>query len=116
MRPLAPLAALLLALAACTASWDPAMMEGNIISPGNFKAGSGVITQVGVIPNANQGGGDKKPRDPNLYRLYLQMDKTGTQFVDVDSATFMQGEAVELTNDGRVVRITGTSMNDALRR
>jgi hypothetical protein len=31
--------------------------------------------------------------------------------VDVDNGTFMAGEAVELTNDGRVVRVSGTSLN-----
>jgi len=29
--------------------------------------------------------------------------------VDIDSSRFLAGEAVELTNDGRVVRVTGTT-------
>jgi hypothetical protein len=34
----------------------------------------------------------------------------GTQSVDVDNSTFMPGEAVEVTADGRVRRISGTSL------
>jgi hypothetical protein len=93
-------------LAACTAYWDPAQEEANIISPGNFKAGSGQIYQVGALPG----------RERTLYRLFLRMDATGTQFVDVDRSNFMAGEFVELTNDGRVVRLSGTTLNQALKR
>ena len=96
----------LLLLAACTAYWDPAQEEANIISPGNFKAGSGQIYQVGALPG----------KDRTLYRLFLRMDATGTQFVDIDRSTFMAGEFVELTNDGRVVRLSGTSLNQAINR
>jgi hypothetical protein len=97
--------ALVLLLAACTMYSDPAQEEANIISPGNFRAGSGQIYQVGVLPG----------RDRTLYRIYLRMDVTGTQFVDIDKSTFLAGEFVELTNDGRVVRISGTTLNEALR-
>lgn len=93
-------------LAACTAYWDPAQEEANIISPGNFTAGSGQITGVGALPQ----------KDRTLYRLYLRMDASGTQSVDIDRSTFMTGEFVELTNDGRVVRLSGTSVNEATRR
>lgn len=96
--------ALLLILPACTAYWDPAQEEANIISPGNFKAGSGQIYQVGALPG----------KDRTLYRLFLRMDATGTQFVDVDRSNFMAGEFVDLTNDGRVVRLSGTSINQAI--
>lgn len=107
---------LLFSLAACSSVQDASQLEGNIISPGNFKAGSGVIDSVGVLPNAAQTvpGGDAKGRDPNLYRLYLRMDAWGAQTVDVDNGSFMAGEFVELTNDGRVVRVTGTSLNQAI--
>ena len=46
----------------------------------------------------------------------MQMDSGGFQTVDIDSSRFLAGEAVELTNDGRVVRVSGTSMNEALNR
>ncbi len=115
------LAALLvgLALAACTYLQDPSQSEGNIISPTNFKAGSGVITAVAVVPNATRSkptpAANRRP-DPNLYRLSLRMDAGGFQQVDIDNNSFFEGEAVELTNDGRVVRVTGTSLNRALSR
>ena len=104
----------LLALAACGYFQDASRIEGNILSPGNFRAGSGVIESVGVLRNANPPksapAGGRAP-DPNAYRLYLHMDVGGFQTVDVDNGTFMAGEVVELTNDGRVVRVTGTSLN-----
>ena len=90
--------AISLALTACSYFKDPGWIEGKIFSPGNFRAGSGVIQSVGVLRN-------------DAYRLYLHMDIGGFQSVDVDNGTFMAGEAVELTNDGRVVRVTGTSLN-----
>jgi len=89
---------LVLTLAACgTAGLEP---EVRIVAPGNFKAGSGVIQSVAVLHNAN----------PNRYRLFLQMDVGGFQAVDVDTEGFMAGQAVELTNDGRVVRVSGTTL------
>ena len=104
----------LLGLVACSTSSDPADHEASIISPGNFKAGSAEITQVGVLRNARPDDGSK---DRNLYRLYLRMDPpAGTQSVDVDRSHFMAGEFVEITNDGRVVRVSGTTLNEALRK
>jgi hypothetical protein len=43
------------------------------------------------------------------------MDGDGFQTVDVDSSRFLAGEAVELTNDGRVVRVSGTTLNEMFR-
>ena len=109
----------LLFLAACSYFQDAGQEEATIVRPGNFVAGSGVIEQVGVLPNANKS--NSKPSstgrrpDPNLYRLSLRMDQGGFQQVDVDNGTFMAGEAVELTNDGRVVRVSGTAFNRLLR-
>lgn len=112
---------LAVALTGCSYWQDPGQAEATILSPGNFRAGSGTIDAVGVLPNARKSGaqaasgGGRRP-DPNLYRLSLRMDAGGFQQVDVDNGTFMAGEAVELTNDGRVLRITGTTLNQALRR
>ena len=111
---------MLLALAGCAYSPDPSLHEANIVRPGNFKAGSGVIQSVGVVPRARPAGtgADSKGSHPdrNLYRLYLIMDGGGFQSVDIDSSRFLAGEAVELTNDGRVVRVSGTSLNQAIGR
>ena len=105
MKQLLSCFAATLLVSACTLYGDPAQDEANIISPGNFKAGSGQIYQVGALPG----------KDRTLYRLFLRMDATGTQFVDIDKSTFLAGEFVELTNDGRVVRISGTTLNQALK-
>jgi hypothetical protein len=110
----------LLALGACSYFQDAGETEASIIVPGNFSKGSGVIEAVGVLPNANRAnarpGAKGRRADPNLYRLSIRMDGGGFQQVDVDNGTFMAGEAVELTNDGRVLRVTGTSLNRVLRR
>ena len=100
-------------LAACSTYEGGGSGDANIVSPSNFRAGSGVITSVGVLPNANKNpaaGSSGKP-DRNLYRVQLQMDGGGFQQVDVDNATFMTGQAVELTNDGRLVHVSGTQFN-----
>ena len=111
MRYRAPLLLCLLAfcpLLACTIAWDERHLEANIVRPTNFKAGSGVIQSVGVLPR----GGEPE----NLYRLLVYMDGgIGHQTIDIDSSRFLVGEAIELTNDGRVVRVTGTTLNQAIR-
>ena len=120
MRLRAPLLLCLLVLTfqACTYVQDESLLEANIVRPGNFKAGSGVIQSVGVIPGAREPGtgadAQGKYPDRNLYRLFINMDVGGFQTVDIDSGRFLAGEAVELTNDGRVVRVTGTTLNKAL--
>jgi len=116
MRIRAPL--LLSLLVACTYVQDESLLEANIVRPGSFTAGSGVIQSVGVLPGAREPGtgADSKGKHPdrNLYRLFVLMDGGGFQAVDIDSSRFLVGEAVELTNDGRVVRVTGTGLNKAL--
>jgi hypothetical protein len=107
---IAPL--LLLLLAACTYVSDPAQNESQIVTPGNFRAGSGVIENIAVVPNK----GTRKEKEPHLYRLYLRMDVGGFQTVDVEDNTFFAGEAVYLTNDGRVERVSGTSMQDLFKK
>jgi hypothetical protein len=125
MRIPAPLllsALLISVLAGCTIAWDESHLEANIVQPSNFKAGSGVIQSVGVLAGARRQpgtGADSKGAHPdrNLYRLVIYMDGgLGHQSVDIDSSRFLAGEAVELTNDGRVVRVTGTTLNKALVR
>jgi hypothetical protein len=100
------------ALAGCTYVNDPAQNESTIVTPGNFRAGSGVIENIAVVPNK----GTKKEKEPHLYRLYIRMDVGGFQTVDVEDNSFFAGEAVNLTNDGRVERVSGTAFQDLLQR
>jgi len=108
-------------LAGCSYFQNPQQSEGTIVAPGNFRAGSGVIQSVGVLRNANptpvaMPNSMLGTPDPNLYRLAILMDGDGFQTVDIDNGTFVAGEAVQLTNDGRVVRVSGTSLNKALEK
>ena len=106
---------LCLLLVAC-ATGDESAHEASIIAPGNFKTGAGVIREVGVLRNANKTGSRSggRPPDPNLYRLLVEMSASGFQSVDIDASTFLVGELIEITNDGRAVRIGGTSFNKLL--
>ena len=94
-------ALLALALAGCSTFQGGASPEGTIVTPGNFRAGSGTISSVAVV----------RKDDKQLYRVALQMDNGGFQTVDVDNPAFMAGQAVELTNDGRIVLVSGTTLN-----
>ncbi len=94
-------------LAACSVYQDPSQLEGAIVTPGNFIAGSGVVVGVAVVRRANK----NNPNDPNLYRISLQMDKGGFQQIDTDNSTFFTGQAVNLTNDGRIEHVSGTTLN-----
>jgi hypothetical protein len=105
------LGALALVLAACSVYQDPSQIEGAIVRPGNFIAGSGVVTGVGVLPRANPAN----PWDSSLYRISLRMDVGGFQQIDTDNSTFFEGQAVELTNDGRIVHVSGATLNRAVR-
>ena len=98
------LALIALLLTACSYYQRPSDAEAAIVRPGAFIPGSGVITQISVLRNQNKG----EP-DPNLYRISIRMDISGYQEVDIDSNTFFVGEAVELTNDGRILHVSGTT-------
>ena len=91
-------------LAACTI-YDPASPTRTSSPPGNFKAGSGRSTRWACYAE----------RRTPFAGFTCAWNATGTQSVDVDKCTFLAGEFVDLTNDGRVVRLSGTSLNQALR-
>ncbi|HYL88572.1 MAG TPA: hypothetical protein VEU32_07370 [Burkholderiales bacterium] len=103
-RVAVPGAALL--AAACAHFDDPAAAESRVVSARPFIAGSGVIQSVAVVHSPGS----------ERYRLALQMDIGGYQTLDVDSGAFFPDEAVEVTRDGRLTRISGTTFNEASRR
>jgi hypothetical protein len=90
----------------CRSLQDAHEVEANILAPGNFRKGSGVIESLAPVAGQR-----------NVWRLYLRMvDTAGFQSIDVDYGGYLSGEVVELTNDGRVVRATGTSLKHVIRR
>src|SRR4051794_13419988 len=91
-------ASTLVLLAGCSIYDQPSTAQGKVVSGAKFIPGSGVIDSVGVVSR-------------DTRRLYLRMDVGGFQTVDTDNPTFMAGEFVELTPDGRVVHVSGTTLN-----
>ena len=95
---------------ACEGGAAPNLDESRAVSTAGLRPGAGVIVSVGVLPSArpaaSSAGGGACPPDPNLYRLLLSMDNGATQTVDVDNPTFFPNERVEVTGDGRVVRLS----------
>src|SRR5258708_5368 len=95
---------------ACESDAAPNLRESQAVSTAGLRPGGGVIVSVGVLPSArpaasSAGGGACAP-DPNLYRLLLSMDSGAMQTVDLDNPTFFPNERVEVTGDGRVVRLS----------
>ncbi len=95
-----------LLMGGCRSLQDAREIEANILAPGNFRKGSGIVESP--APLAGQ---------RNVWRLSLRMvDTAGFQCIDVDYGGYLSGEMGELTNDGRVVRVTGTSLKHVIRR
>jgi len=97
--------AFLAGLASCRSLQDAREIEANILAPGNFRAGSGVVESLAPVAGRR-----------DVWRLSLRMDSSGFQSIDVDYGGYFSGDVVELTNDGRVVRATGTSLKNVIRR
>ena len=93
-------------MASCRSLQDAREVEANILAPGNFRKGSGLIESLAPVAGQR-----------NVWRLNLRMvDTSGFQSIDVDYGGYLSGEVVELTSDGRVVRATGTSLKNVIRR
>ena len=99
--------ALLAALLSACATYDPpSVAEGRALSQAGIRPGLGFIESVGVLPGAraDSAAAGGSASDRNAYRLFLRMDNGGSQTIDQDNPTFMAGERVEITADGRIVR------------
>ena len=99
--------ALLAVLSSACATYDPpSAAEGHALSQAGIRPGLGFVESVAVLPHARAesaaAGGSASDR--NAYRLFLRMDNGGSQTIDQDNPTFMAGERVEITADGRIVR------------
>ena len=113
MRVLAGLFVIFLFFAGCSYYTQPDQEEARAHTTSGLRTGSGTIDSVGVLPRGRQDApaatGGRAP-DPNAYRLFIRMDSGGFQTVDTDNSTFMAGEAVEITPDGRVQHVSGTGL------
>jgi hypothetical protein len=101
----------LLALTACSHYDPPELAEAAAHPSAYLRPGYAVVESVGVLPSGRRDPGGAAPGDPNAYRLFLRMENGGFQTVDVDNPSFMAGQYVEITSDGRVVRVSGTSID-----
>ena len=99
------------ALTACSYFDSPELAEATVHPSPYLRPGYAVIESVGVLPSKRRDTAGPASSDPNAYRLFLRMEAGGFQTVDVDNPTFMAGEYVEITADGRVVRVSSTSIN-----
>lgn len=99
--------ALLAVLCSACATYDPpGAAAGQALSQAHIRPGFGFIESVAVVPHArpaSAAAGGSAP-DRNAYRLFLRMDNGGSQTVDQDNPTFMAGERIEITADGRILR------------
>ena len=112
MRVLAGLVFVFAVFAGCSYYTQPTEAEAQAHSTQHLIAGSGTIDSVGVLPHARKApsaatGGSA---DPNAYRLFVRMDSGGFQTVDTDSSSFMAGESIEITPNGRVQHVSGTTI------
>lgn len=110
-RRLLLLLSALLALSACSYFDPPELAEATVHSSRYLRPGYAVVESVGVLPSGRRAPASGRASDPNAYRLFLRMENGGFQTVDVDNPTFMAGEYVEITGDGRVVRVSGSSID-----
>lgn len=101
----------LLALSACSYYDPPELAEATVHPSPYLRPGYAVVESVGVLPSGRRGPATSGASDPNAYRLFLRMENGGFQTVDVDNPSFMAGQYVEITPDGRVVRVSSTSID-----
>ena len=107
MTRLIPLAAVALALGACSTPpqqggpGQPARNIVTIVHP--YAPGTGVIQAVYPTPGAGStaaAGGTAQP----LQRLEIKMDNGKIQYVDTSSREFTKGQRVTLTQDRYIKR------------
>jgi len=113
MRVLAALVFVFAVFAGCSYYSQPSQENAQAHTTSGLRAGSGTIDSVGVLPHRRKDApaatGGRSP-DPNAYRLFIRMDSGCFQTVDTDNPTFMAGESIEISPDGRIQRISGTTL------
>ena len=106
MTRLIPLAAVALALGACSTpppQGGPGQPPRNIVTIVHpYTPGTGVIQAVYPTPGASSAaaGGTAQP----LQRLEIKMDNGKVQYVDTSSREFTKGQRVTLTQDHYIKR------------
>ena len=88
----------LVAAAGCSQFQPASLAEATIVSKETFQAGYADIGAVGVVAS-----------NPGTYRLYLSMADGHSQTLDVDNPTFMVDQRVEVTPEGRIALLSGTT-------
>jgi hypothetical protein len=80
--------------------------NASVPAPGYYRPGYGVVESValvrpGPVPSASAGGTVAPPP----YRVTVRMDDGTVQIIDQDNRSFLVGDRVQFTNDGRILRI-----------
>ena len=109
----------LTALAACS-TYEPSFTtpppEARTVAPvypaSAYRAGFGVIEAIAAerytaprLPSAGAGGTVGHAIDRTGYRLTVRMDDGSLQSIAQDNRDFRVGDRVQLTGDGRVIRM-----------
>lgn len=76
-----------------------------------YRPGFGTVESVTLVrtgpvaPSASAGGSTVTPLDRAAYQLGVRMEDGTVQSVVQDNRAFMVGDRVQLTSDGRIVRL-----------
>lgn len=97
------------ALAGCSTYSSPEYAEAKILSPVSTY-GVGTVRGVSVVPfrraeESPSGGGSTR-----VYSLFIVMDNGATQTVEVTNPTLLPDERVQITPEGRLLRLSGTTL------
>jgi hypothetical protein len=77
------------------------------MSEGSYRAGTGIVESISLAAPAGSaaGGGTAAPAVSGPYRATLRMDDGSVQTIVVDTRAFLVGDRLQITPDGRLVRL-----------
>jgi hypothetical protein len=105
-----------LALAGCSTPTKPPPVAAatsasgtpiTTISDGSYRAGTGIVESISLAAPAASaaGGGTAAAAASGPYRATLRMEDGSVQTIVVDTRAFLVGDRLQITPDGRLVRL-----------
>jgi hypothetical protein len=74
-------------------------------APISYRPGNGVVESVSIERSAPSAGAGGTVGNVGLYRMTVRMDDGSLQTIVQDNPNFRPGDRVQLTADGRVIRL-----------